>query len=95
MGAAASASHFRDGLVGLADTDQQMRETIDNIFTNEDEAMIAACQHRMGTSDLFSLKPVLLPGDAPAVRVRRVLQDLIAKETSEGASGYAKSDSTT
>lgn len=95
-----SSTHYfwaqaRDGLVGRADTDQQMRETIDHIFTNEDEVMIAACQHRMGTSDLFSLKPVLLPGDAPAVRVRRVLQDLIAKETSEGASSYAKNDSTT
>ena len=94
-----SSTHYfwaqaRDGLVGRADADQQMRETIDNIFTNEDASMIAACQQRMGTSDLFSLKPVLLPGDAPAVRVRRVLQDLIDREIGDSACTDAKNDST-
>ncbi len=29
----------------------------------------------MGTSDLMSLKPLLLQGDAPAVRARRVLAE--------------------
>ena len=46
----------------------------------EDEKMIVACANLMGTSDLFALKPVLLPGDAPAIRARRVLAALIEKE---------------
>ena len=73
----------RDGLVDRPDVDVKMRETINDIFRNEDEAMILACQQRMGTNDLFSLKPVLLPGDGPAVRVRRALQNLIAQEALE------------
>jgi hypothetical protein len=36
----------------------------------------------MGTSDLWSLKPVLLKGDASAVRARRVLEKMIREEMS-------------
>jgi vanillate O-demethylase monooxygenase subunit len=35
----------------------------------------------MGGQDLFALKPVLLPGDAAAVRARRLLQGLIQKDS--------------
>jgi vanillate O-demethylase monooxygenase subunit len=34
----------------------------------------------MGTTDLWSLKPVLLSGDFSAVRARRILDKLIAEE---------------
>lgn len=70
----------RDRLVDRPEVDATMRETINHIFQNEDETMIIACQQRMATIDLFSLKPVLLPGDGAAVRVRRALQKLIAQE---------------
>jgi hypothetical protein len=36
--------------------------------------MIEACQRNMVTTDLMSLKLVLLPTDCPAVRARRVIQ---------------------
>jgi vanillate O-demethylase monooxygenase subunit len=36
----------------------------------------------MGTAEFWSLKPVLLPGDAGAVRVRRKLKALIEAEGS-------------
>jgi hypothetical protein len=35
----------------------------------------------MGGANLFDLKPVLLPGDAAAVRARRLLQARIDKES--------------
>ena len=44
--------------------------------------MIEACQRNMGTTDLMSLKPVLLQTDGPAVRARRILDSLIEKQES-------------
>jgi vanillate O-demethylase monooxygenase subunit len=49
-------------------------------FTNEDLPMLEAQQRMMGDADFWSLKPVLLPGDAGAIRARRVLDSLIAAE---------------
>ena len=53
-----------------------------NAFKLEDKPMLEAQQQRIGTSDFWSLKPVLLPGDAGAVRVRRKLRALIEAEAS-------------
>ena len=50
-------------------------------FEQEDKPMLEKQQHRMGTDDLWSLKPVMLPIDAAAVRVRRKLDAMIAAET--------------
>lgn len=49
-------------------------------FTEEDLPMLEAQQLAMGDSDFWSLKPVLLAGDAGAIRARRVLDGLIAHE---------------
>ena len=49
-------------------------------FEHEDEPMIEACQRMMGTTDLMSLRPVVLPGDGAAIRARRILAKLIAEE---------------
>jgi vanillate O-demethylase monooxygenase subunit len=49
-------------------------------FVEEDKPMIEAQQERMGTSDLWSLKPAMLSIDEGAVRVRRKLESLIAQE---------------
>lgn len=57
-----------------------MQEQVNLAFTTEDEPMIEAVAQNMGTPDLFSLKPVLLPGDAAGVRVRRILQQLREKD---------------
>jgi phenylpropionate dioxygenase-like ring-hydroxylating dioxygenase large terminal subunit len=51
-------------------------------FTREDLPMLEQQQRSMGTSDLWSLKPVLLKGDASAVRARRVLEKMIREEMS-------------
>jgi vanillate O-demethylase monooxygenase subunit len=49
-------------------------------FDTQDKPMIEAVQRNMGTSDLDSLKPVMLATDAGPVRARRVLKQLIAAE---------------
>jgi hypothetical protein len=42
--------------------------------------MIAACQQQMGTTDLFSLKPVLLQTDVATVKARRRVDSLLQQE---------------
>jgi vanillate O-demethylase monooxygenase subunit len=49
-------------------------------FEAEDLPMLEAQQKLMGDADFWSLKPILLPGDAAAVRARRVLDQLIKQE---------------
>ena len=57
--------------------DSQLREVLTNIFAGEDSPMLAAVQQRMGDRELWSMKPVTLPGDEGAVAVRRALALLI------------------
>jgi vanillate O-demethylase monooxygenase subunit len=54
-------------------------------FTNEDLPMLEAQQKMMGDADFWSLKPVLLAGDAGAVRARRLLDKMIAAEQASAA----------
>lgn len=49
-------------------------------FRNEDLPMLEHQQQMIGDRDFWSLKPVLMAGDAGAVRARRVLDKLIAAE---------------
>lgn len=70
----------RDRELDNPELSARLTHDINAVFRDEDERMIVACAEMMGTNDLFSLKPVLLPGDAPAVRARRVLASLIDKE---------------
>lgn len=70
----------RDRELNNPELSASLAHGISAVFRDEDERMIVACADLMGTSDLFSLKPVLLPGDAPAIRVRRTLAGLIEKE---------------
>jgi vanillate O-demethylase monooxygenase subunit len=49
-------------------------------FATEDLPMLEAQQQMMGDAGFWSLKPVLLAGDAGAIRTRRVLDSLIAAE---------------
>lgn len=50
------------------------------IFSGEDKPLVEGQQQVMGTTDLWSLKPILLVGDAGAVRARRMLERLIKDE---------------
>jgi vanillate O-demethylase monooxygenase subunit len=57
-----------------------LRATLTQAFEHEDKPMLEKQQQRMGTDDLWSLKPVLLGVDTAAVQARRMLDRLIAKE---------------
>lgn len=62
-----------------------IQRSISEVFINEDERMIEACQQMMGTSDLMSLNPVLLSGDSAAIRARRVLAGKMEAEHGDTA----------
>ncbi len=76
----------RNSAVGNEEVSRIVQANIDNAFTTEDVPMIDAVQDAMDTTDLFGLKPVLLPGDAAGVRVRRILDKLRAEERSAATS---------
>ncbi|MGE3778066.1 MAG: Rieske 2Fe-2S domain-containing protein [Pirellulaceae bacterium] len=65
---------------GAAEAVKQGHETQKRVFENEDKPMVQACQEMMGDADFWSLKPVLLANDAGAIRVRRLLRQLIEAE---------------
>jgi phenylpropionate dioxygenase-like ring-hydroxylating dioxygenase large terminal subunit len=60
-----------------------MMEFARKAFEEEDEPMIAACQEQMGTTDLFSLKPVLLQTDVATVKARRKVESLVKSEAAQ------------
>lgn len=67
----------------LADDDAYNRQfdtVFTAVFTHEDKPMAEAQQRNMGGTDLLALKPVLLAPDAGAMRARRKLAALLAKE---------------
>lgn len=57
----------------------------DRIFSTEDKPMIDAQQNRMGDTDFWELKPVLLRIDEGAIRVRRRLDTMIDREHAESS----------
>lgn len=59
---------------------EQQVASIEVPFRTEDLPMLKAQQKMMGDAEFWDLKPVLLAGDAGAVRARRVLDRLIAEE---------------
>lgn len=85
----ATSSHYfvcstRRFLVDDPGFSAMLRGVLAQAFEQEDKPMLEKQQHRMGTDDLWSLKPILLPIDAAAVRVRRKLDAMIAAETAGG-----------
>jgi len=55
-------------------------EGFQSTFEHEDKPMIAAQHDLMAGADFWSLKPILLEGDAAGVRARRVLAKMIGEE---------------
>lgn len=83
-----STSHYffastRDFAVDDAEYNEKTRQIREQIFSTEDEPMIAAQQSRIGNQDFWSLKPALLKIDEGAVRVRRRMETLIAAEAAQ------------
>lgn len=57
-----------------------LRGALEDAFVREDKPMLELQQQSMGSADLWSLGPMLLPIDAGAVRARRKLDVLIEAE---------------
>ena len=53
-------------------------------FEDEDGPLMIACEREMGGEDFFDLGPMLLSNDLAAVKVRRRLRDLVARELAAG-----------
>lgn len=64
-----------------------VRDMLLSAFAGEDAPMLAAQQSRIGSRDFWSLKPVMLPIDAGAVRVRRRMDELLAQESARENAG--------
>lgn len=65
------------------DVADRVVETFANTFDREDTPMLERQQESIGEEDFWSLKPVLLVGDAAGVRVRRQLDNLIQSELAQ------------
>lgn len=72
--------HFRD----YARHDDAMtlvlEKAIIDAFANEDEPMIARATENMAGRDFWEMKPVVLPCDTAAIRVRRTREKLLREE---------------
>jgi phenylpropionate dioxygenase-like ring-hydroxylating dioxygenase large terminal subunit len=68
-----------------AEANAAIRPLIEFAFSQQDKPMLEAQQRRIGDAEFWSLKPVLLAGDAGAVRARRKLDALIAAEATRVA----------
>ena len=62
------------------EVDQKMMAIGAKAFMQEDEPMIRACQTMMDTSDLMSLRPIILQTDYAAIQARRILDKMIREE---------------
>jgi len=82
----ATTSHYfvcstRQFLIDDAGFSGFLTQALTHAFQHEDKPMLEKQQQRMGTDDLWSLDPILLPIDAAAVRVRRRLDALIEEQS--------------
>ena len=70
----------RNHQVDDAEYNQMKTEAMHHAFEAEDGPMLDAQHNAMGTTDLFSLNPVLMSSDAAPVRVRRLIKELLDME---------------
>jgi phenylpropionate dioxygenase-like ring-hydroxylating dioxygenase large terminal subunit len=63
-----------------AEVDARIRHWHKEGFSGQDKPMIEAVQQRMDGTDLLAMKPLLFPGDAAAVRARRIIKELLERE---------------
>lgn len=63
-----------------AEFDAMIKELTRRAFEDEDRPMIEAVHARMRSNDFWAERPVIFPGDAGAIRARRVLERMIADE---------------
>lgn len=80
-----SSTHYffrqtRNHLTEDAAFTRNVHEMIENVFRSEDEPMIEDQQQHLGNMDLMDARPVILQSDNAAIRVRRLLAQLVRQE---------------
>ena len=65
------------------EVDAKIREWQRVGFKEQDQPMLEDVQNRMGTTDLMSLKPVILTTDNLAMRARRIVTRLLQEDSAE------------
>ena len=73
-------SNSRDFRLEDHELHRKMEEGIKYAFEHQDKPMIIAQHEAVGGEDFWDLQPVILAGDAGAVRARRILKKMIADE---------------
>lgn len=62
---------------------------LEKAFLEEDHPILHAQQEAMGDADFWDLRPVILPSDAGAIRVRRRMMQLLRAEAAEAGEAIA------
>ncbi len=70
----------RNVMLDMPQISEAMLKGARQAFEDEDEPMIKKCQDAMGTTDLLSLRPVILRTDIAGVQARRSLAKLIKSQ---------------
>lgn len=73
-------SNSRDFRRDDAALHEALQEGLQMAFEHQDKPMILAQREAVNGEDFWDLKPVILPGDAGAIRARRILRKLIREE---------------
>jgi vanillate O-demethylase monooxygenase subunit len=85
-------SFTRDFAIDSAEVDEKIAAFQLGTVQNEDSPMLKAVADEMAGKDLLEMRPVIIPNDAGALRVRRVMQRLLLlEETSSNTAGAAPS----
>ena len=85
----------RDYALDDAELNERIRQVRAEIFSTEDEPMIAAQQERIGDRDFWSLRPRLMRIDEGAAKVRRRMEAMITSEATREADADLPVRSTT
>ncbi|MES2360649.1 MAG: aromatic ring-hydroxylating dioxygenase subunit alpha [Pseudomonadota bacterium] len=95
-----STTHYFVGAVRapVSEGEQQFQQEITQLrmhaFKNQDEPMMEAMQEMLGVEQLITRKPVLMSVDAGPVRMKRILDELLAKEVAGRQPAKAIDDNT-
>lgn len=77
-------SNSRDFRIDDAELHAQLDEGLRFAFEHQDKPMIVAQREAMEGAEFWSLNPLVLEGDAGAIRARRILRRLIHEEQTAG-----------
>jgi hypothetical protein len=70
--------------VGDHEIDDEIARLRSHAFPNQDAPLMEAMQEMLGIDELQRRRPVLLNIDAGPVRIKRILDGLLAREDSAG-----------